>query len=223
MGKISQENNFLYLFTALVSLLFFMAVSKFVDTSWLNNLVEVIVFLVLLLGLHSLKSERSWTWTVYAMMFFLVIVFLSKTLFNNQLLVDITHLSILLIYFIGSFRLSFKQIFMSKKISQNMLIGSVVLYLLLGLIWSTIYLILLMIFPDGFNGLSAVSWKENFSTVTYFSFVTLTTLGFGDISPKNPITQFFIYTEAIVGVFYMATIVSSLVSARLNSLNKEDN
>jgi voltage-gated potassium channel Kch len=76
-----------------------------------------------------------------------------------------------------------------------------------------------MIFPDGFNGLEPISWRENFTRVTYFSFVTLTTLGYGDISPKNSITQFFVYTEAIVGVFYMATFVSSIVSARLNHHN----
>jgi len=221
MSKISQENNFIYLFMASIALLFFMAISKFVANSWLNNLVEIILFLVLLLGLNSHRSEREWRWAVYTMMLFLAVIFLTKRLLDNQLLADISHLIILLIFFIGSFSLSFRQILTSKKITQNMLIGSIVLYLLIGLIWSTIYLILILIFPDGFNGLSAISWKENFSTVTYFSFVTLTTLGFGDISPNNSITQFFVYTEAIVGVFYMAIIVSSLVSARLHSLSQE--
>jgi voltage-gated potassium channel Kch len=150
------------------------------------------------------------------MIFLLVALFLSQRFLKNTIFIDAALLSILLIFFIGSFYMSYKQILMSKKVDRNMIIGSLVLYLLLGLIWSIFYLLLIMIFPDGFNGLEPISWRENFTRVTYFSFVTLTTLGYGDISPKNSITQFFVYTEAITGVFYMATFVSSIVSARLN-------
>lgn len=216
MSTISSENNFNYLFIALVSLLFSMAIFRYIESTWLSNLIEILFVATLLLGVHSLKSERSWMWAVYIMTSILFIIFISKQFLHNQTLIDVTHLIILLTFFIGSFFLSFKQILMSKEITQNMIIGSVVLFLLLGVIWSTLYLLLLIVFPDGFNGLEALSWKENFSQVTYFSFVTLTTLGYGDISPKNSITRFFVYSEAIVGVFYMAIIVSSLVSARLS-------
>ena len=216
MSTISSENNFNYLFIALVSLLFSMAIFRYIESTWLSNLIEILFVATLLLGVHSLKSERSWMWAVYIMTSILFIIFISKQFLHNQTLIDVTHLIILLTFFISSFFLSFKQILMSKEITQNMIIGSVVLFLLLGVIWSTLYLLLLIVFPDGFNGLEALSWKENFSQVTYFSFVTLTTLGYGDISPKNSITRFFVYSEAIVGVFYMAIIVSSLVSARLS-------
>ena len=47
------------------------------------------------------------------------------------------------------------------------------------------------------------------------SFVTLTTLGYGDISPNTPFAQVAVYMEAIAGVFYMAIVVASLVSAGL--------
>ena len=221
MKTISLENNFLYLFIALVFLLFSMAVFKYIQTPFFSNLVEFVSFGALLLGVHSLKSERSWLWAVYTMTAFLFVLFLSKKLLDSPQLLEFAHIIILFIFFVGSFALSFKQILISKKITQNMIIGSVVLYLLLGLIWSSLYLLLLMIIPESFNGLEQLPWKENFSKVTYFSFVTLTTLGYGDISPKNSIAEFFVYLEAIVGVFYMAIIVSSLVSARLNNVSQE--
>lgn len=221
MSTISRNNNFVYLFIALSSLLFFMAILKFIETQWLSDIVEITLFTVLLVGVHSLKTERSWMWAVYIMLAFLFVLFLSKKVLLNQTLLDVSHLIILLVFFIGSLRLSFRQILMSKEITQNMIIGSVVLYLLLGLIWTIIYLLLLIVFPDGFNNLEVLSWQENFSQVSYFSFVTLTTLGYGDISPKNSITQFFVYSEAIVGIFYMAIIVSSLVSARLHTLSEK--
>nr|WP_269764034.1 potassium channel family protein [Shewanella benthica] len=49
--------------------------------------------------------------------------------------------------------------------------------------------------------------------MAYFSFVTLTTLGYGDISPISPFSQVLVYMEAIAGVFYMAIVVASLVSS----------
>jgi len=55
--------------------------------------------------------------------------------------------------------------------------------------------------------------KDNF---IYFSFVTLTTLGFGDLLPVSPLARFLVYMEAVTGVFYMAIVVSSLVGARMS-------
>jgi len=110
---------------------------------------------------------------------------------------------------------SFWQIINAKRLDLNMIIGSIVLYLLLGLIFTTMYLILLTILPDTLHGVSGDSWREHFTSVTYFSFVTLSTLGYGDITPGNALAKFFAYSESIAGVFYMAIIVASIVSLRL--------
>ncbi|MCP4237541.1 MAG: two pore domain potassium channel family protein [Aestuariibacter sp.] len=58
--------------------------------------------------------------------------------------------------------------------------------------------------------------------LTYYSFVTLTTLGYGDISPVTPIARFLVFMEAIVGVFYMAILVASLIGIRTSSLHSEN-
>lgn len=217
--RLTKENNFLYLFIALLGLLFFTAILNQTQIEWLDSIVNLIVFFVFILGVHSLKTDSSWTWAVYFFALLVVLIFIIEKLFATKV-TQYIHLLILLIFFIGSFKISFKQILMSKSINKNMLIGSVVLYLLLGLIWSIFYLFLLSLYPDSFSGLEALPWQENFSKVSYFSFVTLTTLGYGDISPKNSISEFFVYMEAIVGVFYMAIIVASIVSARLEDMKK---
>jgi voltage-gated potassium channel Kch len=77
--------------------------------------------------------------------------------------------------------------------------------------------------PGAFNGLEQVIWYENFADVAYYSFVTLTTLGYGDISPVIPIARFLVYMEAIVGVFYMAILVASLIGIRTSKLHSENN
>jgi voltage-gated potassium channel Kch len=125
-------------------------------------------------------------------------------------------LLILLIFFIRVFIVAAKQVLFVGKIDANKIIGSLTLYILLGLIWAVIYLILLAMDPNAFSGIEAADWKQIFSRVAYYSFVTLTTLGYGDILPTNHVAEFFVYMEAITGVFYMAIIVSSLISLHLS-------
>ncbi|MDB4410029.1 potassium channel family protein, partial [Gammaproteobacteria bacterium] len=59
-------------------------------------------------------------------------------------------------------------------------------------------------------------WLENYTSAIYFSFVTITTLGYGDISPVLPLARFLVIMEAIVGVFYMAILVASLIGVRMS-------
>ncbi len=89
---------------------------------------------------------------------------------------------------------------------------------MIGLVWTLSYLLIAQAIPGAFNGLEQAVWYDNFADVAYYSFVTLTTLGYGDISPVIPIARFLVYMEAIVGVFYMAILVASLIGIRTSRL-----
>ena len=220
MKKISTENNFNYLFFALVTLLFSTALLGVLEQAWAKTVVDLTILGVFVMGTYSVRTERHWIWAVGTMFTILLGIFFLHE-FLPDTLATALHLTIILLFFVGSFLLSYKQILLVRSVNQNIMIGSVVLYLLLGLIWTIIYLLLLLFFPDAFNGLEPLAWQENFSRVAYYSFVTLTTLGYGDISPKNSLAEFFVYLQTIIGVFYMAIIVSTLVSSRLAQLQKE--
>jgi hypothetical protein len=73
--------------------------------------------------------------------------------------------------------------------------------------------------PGACNGLEQAPWYENFSAVAYYSYVTLTTPGYGDISPVVPIARFLVYMEAIAGVFYMAILLASLIGIGLSDIH----
>ena len=61
------------------------------------------------------------------------------------------------------------------------------------------------------------SWQKNIDDVLYYSMVTLTTLGYGDITPLQPLTRFLAYMEAITGIFFTTVLVASLIGLRLAS------
>jgi uncharacterized membrane protein len=76
--------------------------------------------------------------------------------------------------------------------------------------------------PDSFQSMQHNSkWFLLFPDFVYFSFVTMTTLGFGDISPNLPVARFLVYLEAIVGQFYLAILVASLVGSRMSTLSSK--
>jgi len=220
MKPINQKNNFVYLFFSLVIFLFSAAVTVDFPNSTGDDVFSVVTLLMLVVSLKSLQTERTWKRIVYGLIVFFVLLTALGKFFDHQLYVYLI-LVTLLIFFLGSFLSAAKQVLTVGDIDANKIIGSLSLYLLLGLTWAMIYLLLLAMDPHSFSGVEVSNWKQGFSRIAYYSFVTLTTLGYGDILPAKHIAEFFVYMEAIIGVFYMAIIVSSLISLRFSSIERE--
>jgi len=220
MQQLTHKNNFFYLFSSLLIFLFTAAMIAQFPSDWGEDILSIVTIAMILISIKSLKIEKSWRWAtlVLGILFFSIIIFVR--FFEHHLLVY-SILALLFIYFTGAFMLAVKHVLFEGDIDENKMIGSLSLYLLIGLIWSVIYLFLLMVDPSSFSGIEINSWQESFSRVAYYSFVTLTTLGYGDILPTNHVAEFFVYIEAVFGVFYMAIIVSSLISLRLSAVQEE--
>lgn len=93
----------------------------------------------------------------------------------------------------------------------NVLSGAAAVYLLLGLIWALSYRVIGTLSPGAFNGLNPDSlWA--WTQYLYLSLTTLTTLGYGDITPVGPFVRIWAALEAVVGVLYVAILVARLVS-----------
>jgi hypothetical protein len=217
MQKMTKKNNFIYLFIALVVFLFSSTVVLEMPREIGEDVFSASAVLMLLVSIWSLHRDRTWKRSIYFLLFAYASLAIADKIFMSQVLVVLT-LVTLVIFFVGSFWVSARQVLFEGEIDSNKIIGSISLYLLIGLIWAIIYIVLIIFDPGAFSGIEAGSWQQIFARVAYYSFVTLTTLGYGDILPKNHTAEFFVYMEAIVGVFYMAIIVSSLVSLRLNKL-----
>jgi len=91
--------------------------------------------------------------------------------------------------------------------------GAIAAYLLLGFGWATAYEIVEYLNPGSFTGIQA--GLAGFSSWIYFSFVTLATLGYGDIAPLHPAARSLATAEAITGQLYLAILVARLVSQEL--------
>jgi hypothetical protein len=110
-----------------------------------------------------------------------------------------------------------KQVAMETDISPNRLVGAVCVYLLLGVIWAVAYTMLEMISPGSFGGFTPLRGRGWDSEWLYFSFVTMTTLGYGDILPVSATARALAYMQAVFGQLYVAILVAGLVSALISS------
>jgi hypothetical protein len=108
------------------------------------------------------------------------------------------------------------QIFREGPITRQRVQGSIIIYLLLGLIWAEAYTLTAHLDSDAFTvnvggaGPNALS-----AHLTYFSFVTLTTVGYGDILPTNLVTRTLANMEGLVGQLFPAILIARLVSMEI--------
>ena len=102
----------------------------------------------------------------------------------------------------------------APRVDTNVLCAGVSGFLMLGMAWAPLYILIFRLNPDAFNLPSvsgATATLDGFNAF-YFSFVTLCTVGYGDITPVSRGAKMVAVIEAITGLFYMAMLISRLVS-----------
>lgn len=109
-----------------------------------------------------------------------------------------------------------RSLFTAGGVSADSVSGTICGFLFLGLAWAMVYAMITHAHPESFvlNGkLSPLSdGPPAADLLTYYSFVTLTTVGYGDVVPATPITRTCEWIEAASGQFYLAVIVAGLAS-----------
>lgn len=101
-------------------------------------------------------------------------------------------------------------IFNSKEITRETIFAAIVAYLLMALMWTFIYMILEMLAPGSFV-FSDQQYRQEMMRFEYFSFITITTLGYGDITPLTAKASVLAIFEAVVGQIYLVVLVAWLV------------
>ena len=111
-------------------------------------------------------------------------------------------------------------VFAPGKVTFHRIIGAVLLYLNIGLIFVALFCFVALSDPHAFNGLPPL--QDNLAlagNLIYFSFVNLTSVGYGDIVPLHPIARSLANIESIMGQLYPATLIARLVSLELQDRN----
>jgi len=161
-----------------------------------------------------ISSESVW-FRIGVGLAIIALILSTVNYFASSKIVFVISLVVSLLFLLLSIYLAIRHILFSGKITPNKIIGSLCIYLLIGIIWGLIYIFIAILFTEPINGITQASEYTQMWDYIYYSFVTLTTLGYGDITPSMPIIRSLAYLEAICGQFYLAILVASLVGAYL--------
>jgi hypothetical protein len=100
-------------------------------------------------------------------------------------------------------------------VTVHRVLGAIALYLNIGLMFATLYGLIWHFIPNSFTNIpSGPNWQAD-GTIVYFSFVTLTSTGFGDVTPLHPIVRTLSNVEAIIGQLFPATLLARLITLEL--------
>jgi hypothetical protein len=107
------------------------------------------------------------------------------------------------------------QIFREGPITRQRVQGSIIIYLLLGLIWAEGYTLAAHLNSASFTGNMGEGRNAVSAGLTYFSFVTLATVGYGDILPASLVTRTLANIEGLIGTLFPAILIARLVSMEI--------
>ena len=183
------------------------------QTPALSHMLHFALTLLLAAGVYSVSSERKHFVAAAALGFLGVALIAASSIVAERpillatLLVEITFFS-----FIATLMLS--RLVREQTVSADTILGSVCVYLLIGVSFSFIFMTLEVLNPGSFTGLDPANGlpSEPTSFFLYFSFITLSTVGYGDIAPLTEFGRTLAALEGIVGQMYIAILVAHLVA-----------
>jgi len=212
MSRLIKKDNFIWLTLALIATLVAGALTEEYPGVFALHLTEFANVLFLLVALFSLRKDETWlTGLLIVVGGMMVSSVIRQT--TDWPGADTAYLIFLLTFYISAIRLVGREVLLTGSVDLNKVIGSIALYFLLGLLFSVMFTLLLQFSPDALKGLEIIDPVNQISSTNYFSFVTLTTLGYGDISPITPLARVLVILESVSGMFYLALIVASLVGS----------
>ncbi len=153
--------------------------------------------------------------------FFLLLLVLAGTSFSldiyTKLQVDfaggkLLALTILVVYSLFVFAALItinRTIFSVKKVNGDTIKGGISVFFLIGTLWALVYNIVYLLDPNAFS--KSIEAIDVLDSMFYFSFTTLTTLGYGDITPMSNIARNLANLEAITGMMYPSIFIARLV------------
>jgi len=210
-----SPHRFLYLLIALVA--FVTLVPVLDELGYGGMIFTIFVSIILLSAVYAVSESRG--------QFFLALILAGPAFvlrwINNflgspwlELIADVFNVFFLLLVAM----LILTHVLRDEKVSREKIFGALSVYLMLGVIWAFLFLVVDLLVPGSFRyGQEQVLTEAQ---MVYYSFVTLTTLGYGDIVPVSPTARSLATLEALTGQLYLTVLVARLVGLHITHASR---
>ena len=196
----------------LLSLLFVILVYPSLDHGTLRRLIlAALMFLPVIVATVRLSKLKGWLWPAVLLMVGALLLTIVGMVFPAQVVLGIKWFLLAAFFALTAAGL-FSYLRSARSVTNAHLYTAVSIYLLLGIIWFAVYNAIDILTPGSIVRNTSVM-ADRSTELLYFSLITLSTVGYGDIVPVHPEVRMLAALEGIVGVLYIAIMVAVLVSA----------
>jgi len=218
---ILQHRLLIFLCSLLTLLIFFPIIyEQYGDYLYI---LELLFSIILITGIYIVSANRK-ILTVAILLasltlsiFWFNIILQSSSLLTFGLMLEI-------IFFAITTTTILIHVLQYKKVTADKIYGAICGYLLIGIIWALMYTTVENMYPGSFLFINGVTGPHHFQSLhrfyfsyfLYYSFVTLTTLGYGDILPLTAVTRILSSIQAVIGQLYVAVLIARLVGLHIS-------
>ena len=207
--------------TLLGAMLLLLFVPSMVSADWVSAISRFLYTLVMLASLYLVSTNRR-----HLIIGIILFVPATITKWNIMPFLDpqtqLLSYSILQVIFLAYVvRVMYRFLLSAKKVDTEIIYASIILYIIFGLCMSLVYQGTLIVVPGSLGPSLVLDFNDQASLTVvlhdliYFSFVTQTTLGYGDIAPVTGFAKALASTQALVGQIYVAVIIARLVGIQI--------
>jgi hypothetical protein len=211
-----ERNNFYYLFAGLV---FVLAIEPWLTIREESGAAIQLAFTAILVsGVWSLRRERPAVFRTALALAAVGLLTAGGYLATEWEPLRIVDLLAIVVFCALTIGVTLDDVVIRPAdMGFNRVVGALCIFLLFGVMWAILFAFVEFVDPSAFHyaGPHAADPVEHF---LYYSFVTLTTLGYGDITPINPVARTLAYMEAVTGQLYLAVLVAGLVGRHVAGL-----
>jgi len=222
MNRIKIGSAALWNTVLVISVIFAAFIFPVLPVTWQKLLFKIVYSVIFVVSILSLEKLSNYL----IVLFFITLILEWVSGLLNMQIVYITSRGVNVIFFLVIIGSLIRQIATARTVTAGVILGSISGYLLLGIIYSMFVTFIIMNDPGAFTAQPAyVTPGEgiNSSIPLYFSYVTLASLGYGDVLPLKPYTRSLATLITVSGQFYIAIIVALLVGKFSAQRNAEEN
>ncbi len=180
-------------------------------------LLDILFVLILLAGVAAVSGTRRAPFLFGAVALFQLVTQVLRHVPGGATLETLNLLST--VVFLGLLAaLVLAQVFREGAINLHRIQGAIAVYMMIGIMWGCVYRAIVLNVPGAFlveGALSSAATPPE--TLFYFSFVTLTTVGFGDVTPLHTMARSLAVMEALAGQLFPTILIARLVAMSITS------
>ena len=213
--KLLEARFLVLLILLLLMLVLTPFLDEFVQTRILMDIFLTTIFIFII---YTIRLKRTQAIIATVLVFPLIVATWSTYFVEIKTISLLTRIFGVLFFAYAAINI-LRIIVKSEKVTRETIFAAIVAYLLIALMWAFLYMILERVSPGSFSFADKGLWGETMQ-YEYLSFVTITTLGYGDITPLTDQSSALVMMEAVIGQIYLVVLVAWLVGMHVSRRSK---